>query len=287
MDFFSLQCFVAVASSGSFTKASAQLGRTQSAVSQQIAKLELQLNRILLQRGRQLRATDDGELLLGYARQILALHNEVTDRFKEPELEGEVHFGLPEDFASVFLSEVLTDFTRIHPRIVLSIECDLTLNLYSRFKRREFDLVLVKMNQPDDFPNGIEVWSEKLEWVGTSQKIDRTKPLALVLSPKPCVYRSQALKALELSDWRWRIALSSQSFASTVAAVRAGMGCTVLPRTMIPAGLEIVKHKDLPSLADVHVSLLKRKRDNAVANSLAEFISQRLRLPSSLNSLNE
>lgn len=277
MDFFSLQCFVAVANTGSFTKASLQLGRTQSAVSQQIAKLELHLNRVLLYRGRHLRATDDGETLLGYARQMIALHNEVTDRFKEPELEGEVHFGLPEDFASVFLSEVLSDFTRTHPRIMLCIECDLTLNLFSRFKRREFDLVLVKMNQPDDFPNGIDVWTEKLEWVGASQKIDRDKPLALVLSPKPCVYRSQALKALEATDWRWRIALSSQSYASTIAAVRAGMGCSVLPRNMIPSGLEIVRHKDLPVLGEVHVSLLKRKRDNAVANSLAEFVSQRLK----------
>lgn len=279
IDSFGLECFLAVAESNSFTKASSRVRRTQSAVSQQIAKLESQFGRKLFLRDRHLRLTADGEIFSNYARQILLLSREIVDRFKQPELEGEVHFGLPEDFASVFLSEVLTDFSRIHPRIMLSIECDLTLNLYARFKRREFDLVLVKMDQPEDFPNGLEVWSETLEWVGVPQKIDRSKPLALVLSPKPCVYRSQALKALDASDWRWRIALSSQSYASTVAAVRAGMGYTVLPRTMIPSGLEIVKDANLPILGDVHVSLLKRKRDNAAANSLAEFVAQRLRRP--------
>lgn len=68
-----------------------------------------------------------------------------------------MRFGVPENFASVYFSEVLADFCRIHPCILLNIVCDLTLNLFDRFKKKEFDLVLVKMNRPEDFPNGLDV----------------------------------------------------------------------------------------------------------------------------------
>lgn len=155
IDTITLQCFIAVAETGSFTKAAERVGRTQSAISQQMTKLENLLGKSLLLRGKTFALTPEGEIFLGYARQIFALHREAMDRFKEPELEGEVRFGLPENFATVYLSEVLAEFSRIHPRILLNIECDLTLNLFERFKKKQFDLVLVKMNRPEDFPNGL------------------------------------------------------------------------------------------------------------------------------------
>src|SRR5690606_23908672 len=120
-----------------------------------ISKLETQIGKPLFIRGRNFALTSEGEILLTYAKKIIKLNREAMDRFKQPELHGEVRFGLPEDFASVFLSDVLTEFTSLHPRILLNVECDLTLNLLGRFKNNEFDIVLVKMNRPEDFPNGI------------------------------------------------------------------------------------------------------------------------------------
>ena len=221
--------------------------------------------------------TQEGEILLGYAKQIVRLQREAIDRFQEPELEGEVRFGLPEDFASVFLSDVLADFARIHPRILLNIECDLTLNLYKRFKQKEFDLVLVKMNRPEDFPNGLSVWSEPLEWVGDPDLIDIKKTVPLVLSPQPCVYRASAIKSLEAAGRKWRMVFSSPSYASTIAAVKAGMGVTVLPRTMVPEQIEHINKKKLPSLKDTHVSLLKHRVNNAAVNYLEQFVLKKLR----------
>lgn len=157
IDTVTLQCFIAVAETGSFTKAAERVGRTQSAISQQITKVENMLNKPILIRGKSFALTNEGEIFLSYARQIFALHREVMDRFREPELEGELRFGLPENFASVYLAEVLADFSRIHPRVLLNIECDLTLNLFEKFKKKEFDIVLVKMNRPEDFPNGVEI----------------------------------------------------------------------------------------------------------------------------------
>ena len=276
-DALTLECFLAVAETGSFTRAAEKVSRTQSAVSQQMAKLEVQIGKALFIRGKKFMLTQEGEILLGYAKQIVRLQREAIDRFQEPELEGEVRFGLPEDFASVFLSDVLADFARIHPRILLNIECDLTLNLYKRFKQKEFDLVLVKMNRPEDFPNGLSVWSEPLEWVGDPDLIDIKKTVPLVLSPQPCVYRASAIKSLEAAGRKWRMVFSSPSYASTIAAVKAGMGVTVLPRTMVPEQIEHINKKKLPSLKDTHVSLLKHRVNNAAVNYLEQFVLKKLR----------
>jgi DNA-binding transcriptional LysR family regulator len=276
-DFIALQSFIAVAETGSFTRAADRIGRTQSAVSQQMAKLEGLLGKPLLVRGKSITVTPEGEILLGYARKIYALHREMIDRFRQPELEGEVRFGLPENFASVFLSEVLADFARIHPRILLKIECDLTLNLFERFQQKEFDLVLVKMNQPEDFPNGLDVWSEPLRWVGNSDLVEPDMPVPLVLAPRPCVYRSSAINALDNAGRSWRLVLSSPSYAGAVAAVKAGMGVTVMPQTMIPQELQAIGARILPDLEDTHVSLLKHRDDVAAINTLEGFVLRRLK----------
>jgi len=280
-DTFSLTCFVAVAETGSFTNAAQKVGRTQSALSQQIAKLETQIGKSLFRRDKKISLTPDGEIFLSYAQQILKLHREAYDRIRQPDLEGEIRFGLPEDFASVYLSEVLSEFTARHPRVLLRVECDLTLTLFDRFKHNEFDMVLVKMSKPQDFPNGIEVWSETLEWVGTDlMDFSSSQPIPLVLSPSPCVYRDRALRALDESHQAWRIVFSSHSYAGTIAAVRAGMGMTVLPRIMIPSDLSIIpRSKGLPDLDDTHISLLKHIDTNIAINSFERHVVDRLKTP--------
>jgi DNA-binding transcriptional LysR family regulator len=276
-DILTLECFVAVAETGSFTHAATRVGRTQSAVSQQIAKLEHHLGKTLFVRNKNLMLSPNGEVLLSYAQQIIKLQREVLERFREPELKGELRFGLPEDFATLFLSDVLKGFSSLHPLILLNIECDLTVNLFNRFKEKEFDLVLVKMNKSEDFPHSFDVWSESMKWVGKKELIDENKPIPLVLSPKPCVYRAASINALEKSGRSWRLVFCSPSYAGTVAAVKAGMGITVMPHTMIPKELEAISTPILPELNDMHVSLLKHKADNPVVNSMEEFILRKLK----------
>ena len=279
MDEFTLRCFLAVVETGSFTKAAQKVKRTQSAITQQMSSLEKSLGKRLFDRGKQMRLTKDGEIFLPYANKIFALHSEVLDRFKYPELEGEIRFGLPEDFAAMFLSDVLTDFSRFHPRILLNVECDLTFNLFERFKKKSFDMVLVKMSRPEDFPNGVEVWSEPLEWIGKKQYIETLNTnmvLPLVLSPQPCVYRASALQALEQAGIKWRIVFISPSYAGIIAAVSAGMGISVLPRTMIPGALEVIQQDSLPLLPDIHVSLLKQTDKNECLESLEDFLLKKL-----------
>jgi len=276
-DRLSISCFIAVAETRSFTRAAARVGRSQSAVSQQIAKMEQLLGQELFARGKALGLTDQGEIFLSYARRIQALHGEIFDRFREPDLAGEVRFGLPEDFASVYLSEVLAEFARGHPRVQLSIECDLTLNLFARFRNREFDLVLVKMNRPEDFPNGSDVLREPLVWVGDESLAEEGDPLPLVMAPSPCVYRAAAMEALDRTGRRWRQTLTSPSHAGTIAAVSAGLGLTVLPRPMIPPTLKAVAPGPVPPLGHIHVSLLKHRSDELAINSLETVVLEKLR----------
>ena len=279
LDTLTLNCFIAVAETGSFTKASARINRTQSAVSQQIAKLELSLGKPLFVRGKNFSLTADGEIFYGYAQRICDLQRQALSRFSEQPLAGQIRFGLPEDFAAICLTDLLVDFVHIYPDILLNIECDLTLNLFARFKQNDFDMVLVKMNKPEDFPHGVEVWSEQLEWVCNKNFMPtfaEKKPIPLVLSPPPCLYRARAFNTLEHHAIKWQLVFSSTSYASKIAAVNAGLGITILPRSMVPRPLMLVANDMLPPLSDIHISLLKHKKNDAVIDCFEQFILKKL-----------
>jgi DNA-binding transcriptional LysR family regulator len=280
MDQFTIECFLAVANLKNFTKAASQVNRTQSAVTQQINNLEKYLNVRLFDREKGVSLTKEGDLFLPYAKKIYSLHQEVLDRFHQPEVAGSVSFGVPEDFATLFLSDVLMNFSLMHPRINLSVECDFTLNLFDKFKKGLLDLVMVKMCSFEDIPRGVEVWQERLVWVGKKRgvKEDLSEELPLIISPQPCVYRSSAIEALEKSGHKWRIVYSSPSYAGIIAAVRADMGVTALPLAMIPEGLEEITHLNLPTLPAIHVSLLKQpQKDSEAINTLEDFLVEKLR----------
>lgn len=273
---FQLECFLAVAKHKSFTKAADEVKRTQSAVTQQIKSLEMQLGAPLFTRQKNLALTKEGELFYQYALKINALYKEAFDRFKYPELDGEVRVGVPEDFATLFLADVLNDFTEIHPRIFLKVECDLTLNLMERFRNEKLDLIVAKLKSAHEFPYGVEIWKEPLVWVSSKNFSHLQEPIPLVLSPEPCVYRSLAIDALEKARLRWRMVYTSPSYAGIIASVRANMGVTALPITMIPDPLHPCSAPSLPSLPDIHVSLLKNHSSPAI-DTLAQFILEKLK----------
>lgn len=280
LDTITLQCFLAVAETQSFTKAASRVGRTQSAISQQIAKLEHLIEKQLFNRGRELSLTPDGEVFLSYAKRIYELHRESLDRFKTPELQGELRFGLPEDFASMMLSDILVEFSRLHPRVMLNVECDLTLNLIERFHQNEFDLILIKTNKKNQITESMSIWNEPVKWVGKKELLPQFHDqmvIPLILSPTPCVYRDNVIESLNHHHLKWRLAFSSPSYAGKIAAVKAGLGITALQRSMIPQDLDILDNHELPSLRDIHVSLIKKNMANQAIDSLKFFIRDKLR----------
>src|ERR1700741_946562 len=88
LDLDLLKSFVSVVDAGGFTRAGERVHRTQSTVSQQILKLERAVGRPLLKRqrsGKGLAPTEEGEILLTYARRLLAIATEAEDVLFRPE----------------------------------------------------------------------------------------------------------------------------------------------------------------------------------------------------------
>ena len=273
VDTLQLKSFVAIAETGTFGQAASTVNRTQSALSLQIKKLEQQLGCNLFDRtSRKVSLTPQGEIFLGYAKRIIQLQWEAISRLREPDIEGEIRFGTPEDFATHYLPDVLARFRQHHPRVQLNVKCDLTLNLIEDFHRGEYDVILAKRD-PQRVKGGTKVWREPLVWAA-ADGYQPEEPLSLVLSPQPCIYRARALAALDRAKRSWHMSYTSPSLAGTLAAVKAGLGITVLPAHMIPAGIHpIRKETKLPHLADAELALIKTDELSKVAEMFAEHIT--------------
>jgi DNA-binding transcriptional LysR family regulator len=271
-----LRAFVVLAETLSFSRTAERIGRSQSAVSMQIQRLEEVLGCTLFRRDkRNVAITAEGEAMLGDARRILALSEAMVARVRAPEVAGEVRFASPEDFATQYLPEILAAFAAKHPQVHLHVTCDLTLKLVESLGRGEQDLIVVKQDPADPYPGSRTLWREQPVFVAREREpaagADR---VPLVLSPAPCVYRRRAVGALDAAGLPWDIAYTSPSFAGTVAAVRAGLGVTVLPRTMVPEGL-VGLDRGWPALPEVEIALLAAPRASAATAALAEFIGER------------
>jgi DNA-binding transcriptional LysR family regulator len=274
-DFDLLRTFVAVVENSGFTRAGERIGRTQSTVSLQIKKLEDGLGRPVFERnGRELLLTPDGEILLTYARQLLHIADEARSRILEPEVEGIIRLGTPEDFATVYLPDVLARFARSHPRVTLDVNCNFSFNLLEGFSKGEYDLVLVK-REPLGPTGGVSVWRDVLVWVcGHPLVLDPAHPIPLALAPAPDIYRKRALAGLQAAQRDWRIVYTSLSSEGLQAAVRAGLGITVLSKDMVPSGLKLLgEEHGLPQLPDTEIALYRAPgKLSRAAELLAEHI---------------
>lgn len=274
LDLDLVRTFVTIAGTGNFTRAAEIMRRQQSTISLQVQRLESALGQKLIERTpRSVRLTSEGETLLGYARRLLDLNDEVVSRINEPDMQGIVRLGTPEDFATRHLPEVLARFTQAYPAVALEVTCDLTLNLLERFRKGAFDLALIKRERAALEPGGIRVWREPLVWVAADRDFWSVEGrLPLVVSPTPCVYRKRATEALDKAHRAWRIAYTCGSLAGSLAAVKAGLGVTVLPKDMVPAGLHVIDGRPLPDLKDTEIALLHRERLSIPARRLMEHV---------------
>lgn len=286
-----LRTFVSLAETRSFSRTGDLIGRSQSAVSGQVQKLEHLIGRRLVDRDtRNVALTPDGEQLLTHARAMVAQADAMLARFRGPDLSGEVRFGSPEDFASHYLPDVLGQFAAAHPAVELHVTCQLTLPLVEDFTAGRFDLIVVKQDPARPFPGARPLWREELVWVASPRFVqslgamepgraafpggDLGRPVPLVLSPAPCVYRSRAMGALDAAHGHWTVVFVSPSFAGAVAAVRAGLGVMVMPRPMVPGGLQVLS--GWPPLAGAEMALMMNARPAPAAAALAEFLAQRV-----------
>ena len=144
IDVDQLRTFIAIAETGSFTKAAEVVHKTQSAVSMQMKRLEERLGKPIFARdGRASKLTEDGERLLDYARRIIKLNVEALAAFDDEELHGRVRLGLPDDYADRYLPEIMARFSRAYPSVELTVICEPSVDLLERIDANELDLAII------------------------------------------------------------------------------------------------------------------------------------------------
>lgn len=254
-----LRAFVTVADAGSVTAAAKRLGLSQPAVSLQLQKLESLVGKALLDRqGRGLAPTAEGTTLGRYARQILALNDEALARLQAPAAEALVRVGLPNDFAVTVLPDLLGQFAHAHPHVTLAVGCELSADLLEGLEAGRYDVVVAMSGQPPEAA-ATQSWSERLAWTGPSPA-GPEEALRLVAYPEGCVYRQRMTEALDAAGRPWHLAFTSSSLASLLAAIRAGLGVSVLSERTLPADLRpLPPTAGLPGLADVTVGLYQSR----------------------------
>mgnify|MGYP001296119568 CR=1 FL=1 len=142
-DLDALRSFVCGIELGSFAKAAERLGRSTSAVSAQLKKLEESAGTAILQKsGRGLALTPTGEIMLGYARRLLALNDEAFDAVRATNLAGWVRIGMQEDFGETVLTQVLGAFSRAHPQVRIEVRVARNAELLKLTRTGQLDLAL-------------------------------------------------------------------------------------------------------------------------------------------------
>ncbi|MFV0665794.1 LysR substrate-binding domain-containing protein [Denitromonas sp.] len=274
-----LRTFIKTVETGSFTRAAEAVGRTQSAVSLQIRRLEDLLDAPLFLRGsHRVRLTEEGTTLLDYGRRILALNDEAVGSLRQPKVAGSVRLGAPHEYTASLLPVILGKFAQSHPKVMLEVTCDLSKNLLKRMDEGEFDLVVALHDDPGD-GRGAKVLTEPLQWVTSQDHVrHEERPLSLVVAPPPCIYRSRVLLNLNRQAVPWQIAYTSSSYSGIVAAVRAGLGVTVLAGSTVPDGVRLLGEREgFPDMGSLDVRLhMTPESPNEAAMRLSEYIASSL-----------
>jgi len=277
LDLTLLRNFVVVARVGSISLAALQVGRTQSALSMQMQRLEETVAQPLFHRsGSGMRLTGAGEKLLAHAETLLAQHDEILADMSGEGLKGALSFGCPEDYSIAFLPALLKGFCAQHPNVELRMVCAPTFELRPMLARRQIDMALVSL--PD--PGASEVIrQERFVWVANEAepKLLAQDVLPLALSaPMTLDYRA-AIAAMDVINRRYRVAYASNSLAGLIAFTRSGHAISVLTRTAVPFDLRVVS-AGLPLLPTIGIALeFSKGKPSLLATTLAEHI--RLVLP--------
>lgn len=255
LDLTALRSFVVVAETGGVTRAAGFLNLTQSAVSMQIKRLEEMLDLTLLDRSaRKIALTGEGEQLLGYARRILQLNDEVLSRMTSTAYEGELVLGVPHDIVYPVIPQVLQRFAQDMPRVKVQLLSSYTSSLKKQFAQGKADIILTTEEQPD---TGGEVLSEQpLVWVGAPGGAAwRARPLRLAYEYN-CFFRPMVQAALDGADIAWEMAVESESTRTIEASVSADLAIHSTMSGSIPPYLERIQHGGaLPELPLTRVNM--------------------------------
>ena len=242
---------------GGFAKAAERLGRSQSAVSLQMRRLEERVGRPLFRKeGRRLALTESGDVILGYARRILELNDEALAVARGIAVEGAVRFGGPQDFGETWLPRVLARFRRAHPAVMIEARVDRANRISDQLADGSLDLALLW--GAVSHPHAFAVGRLPMAWIGRKDFVRaKGEAVPLALFDMPCVFRAPAVEALKRARIPWRLAFTSSSLAGLWAAAEAGLGLTIRTALALPPNLANVGSAlGLPKLPDIELALV-------------------------------
>ncbi len=258
-----LRTFITVVEAGSLSAAALLLFRSQSAVSMQIKKLEAALSCTILSRGpRHLEVTPSGVELLSYARRILELQSKAQEALIGPPLSGSVRLGVPDDYASAYLTPVLQSFTNRYLNVDIELICEQSTSLIPRINNNDLDIALVSR---DKEKHGEFLFKEPMVWVGSPKyELWRRNPLPIAVYEAGSMAQIETLLALGELNRDSRIIYQSSGLAGQIAAVESGLAVAALTRCSVPSELQILKNLpaeyNLPKLGSMDVSVFRSKK---------------------------
>jgi DNA-binding transcriptional LysR family regulator len=260
LDIDLLRSFTAVAQCGTLGAAATRVGRTQSALSMQMQRLESSCGHTLLHRtGRGVRLTNQGERLLVHAQRILQQHDEALADLAGTGLAGALAIGCPDDYAAAFLPPLLSGFARQHPQARVDVVCASTPRLREQLATRVLDVALVSAPWGDTPEPGMlhALRQEPLVWVARPGTKPRDwNPLPLALSDPDAIDHRCARESLEAQGRPYRVAYASSSLTGLTAVVRSGCSVAVLTRCAVPPDLQVLPpDTGLPELPTLSIGV--------------------------------
>ena len=259
LDVEQLKTFLAIADTGSFTRAADEVNKTQSAVSMQMKRLEDQLGRPLFAKeGRGVRFTADGDRLIEYARRIVAISDEAMSAFTRPDITGTIRFGTPDDYAENFLPEILARFSRTHPLVTVDVECISSMVLKDRIAHGELDLAIISTG--GSTPTGEVIRREPLVWAtSTRHNTHLLETLPVAVASLGCAWRRLAEDGLAKMGRKYRIAYTSSNSAAIDAAVLQGLAVGAMPEMCLRPGMRLLgADEGFPQLGHFDIGLIRK-----------------------------
>lgn len=274
-DLNALRTVVAGAKLGSFARAAEHLGRSQSAVSMQLKKLEEQAGVPLFVRsGNRLVPTEAGETLLEYATRMVALNDEAVASLGNRSSGATVRLGMPQDFASEILPRVLKLFSDECPHVHVEAHIGRNFALAEEVRLGQLDVALVFVPERDH-TDGAFIAELDMVWAGPASSgiIKDDMPVPLVSFNFPCEFRKHGVEALEAAGRSWRYALTTPSLAGIWAAISADMGVTVRTKYQTPGEfLDLRNFATLPELPRMFVRQVEHPDQTPAAAALSKVL---------------
>lgn len=270
LDLDLLRTFVAVADLNTFAAAVAAVCRTQSAVSQQMQRLEQLVGKELFARhGRNKLLTEHGIQLLGYARKILRFNDEACMSLMFSNLQGVLTLGASDESADTILPFLLNRISSVYPKLALDVSVKRNAFMVEMLKENEVDLV-VTTHRPGQF-DSLTLRTSPTHWYCAAEYVlQKGEPIPLVLLDDPSPFRDMVLAALNEAGIPWRLAYVASTLPAVRAAVKAGLGVTARPVEMMSPDLRVLGQSEgLPSLPDTEYLLCHNAASN---NELAKVV---------------